>query len=207
MKTIGALLTAVLGTIAVPVFAVPPSDPVTVTNTPLSVTVTNPSSGNVTITNPATNPVQTAIVNAADIAKAQGIQHPFQANVICGNSSSNGLATFCDGSFAMPAKQRVVIEYVALECGIDTGEGLRRAFVNTVTTTLAEGGGGVGSAGQHSLNIVDHLGIANFVVIGQLVRFYADPGTTVAVEAQETGSHAGSFLCTLDLVGQAIDTP
>jgi hypothetical protein len=189
-----------------PIFAAPPSDPVTVTNTPLSVTVTNPSSGNVTITNPATNPVQTTIVNAADIAKAQGIQHPFQANVICGNSSSNGSATFCDGSFAMPAKQRVVIEYVALECGIDTGEGLRRALVNTVTTTLAEQGG-VGSAGQHSLNIVDHSGVAGFVAIGQLVRFYADPGTTVAVEAQETGSHVGTFECTFDFVGQAIDTP
>jgi hypothetical protein len=146
------------------------------------------------------------VTNPADIAKAEGIQHPFQANAICDNSTSNGFATFCNGSFAVPANQRLVIEYVSVECGISPGEGLRRVIVDTVTTTLAEQEG-IGSAGQHSLNIVDHVGVGNFVAIGQLVRFYADPGTTISVEAQETGKHAGLFLCTFDLIGQEIATP
>jgi hypothetical protein len=162
-----------------------------------------PSGLSVTVTN---TPLAATVANSTDIAKAQGIQHPFQALVDCSKTVSNGFATFCDGSFTAPANQRLVVEYAALECEIDTGEGLRRAFVDTVTTTLADQVE-VGGAGRHSLNISDHFGFGNFLALGQPVRFYADPGTTIAVEGQETGSHVGSFFCQFNLVGQAIDTP
>jgi hypothetical protein len=149
------------------------------------------------------------VVNPADIAKAEGIQHPFQGNISCGGSSSNGFVTLCDGSVTTPTNKRLVIEYVSLECGLDTGEALRRAIVHTETTILFEQGG-VGSSGDHSLNILDHFGggtTSSFVAMGQPVRFYADPGTTISVEAQETGSHVGTFVCTYEMTGQAIDTP
>jgi hypothetical protein len=146
------------------------------------------------------------VTNPADIAKAEGIQHSFQANLQCANSTSNGFATFCSGTATLPANQRVVIEWVSLECFIDSAELLRRAIVHTATTTLFEDGG-FGSSGDHTLNIIDHSGAGGDVSIGQPVRFYGDAGTQISVEAQETGSHAGSFFCTFGFTGQAIDTP
>ena len=145
------------------------------------------------------------VVNPADIAKAEGIQHPFQGNIICSDTSTNGAATFCDGATTTPPGKRLVIEYVAAECGLDAGEALRRVFVHTETQALFEGGG-VGSSGDHSLNVLDHFGVAQFVAMGQPVRFYADPNTQIKVSAQETGAH-NDFFCTFDFVGQAIDVP
>jgi hypothetical protein len=197
MRTLAATLLVSIAMMPVPASAA--DETVRVTNG-----VTNPVP--VIVTNPPSQGTNSFIVNPADIAKAEGIQHSFQANLQCGNSASNGFVTFCTGAATLPANQRVVIEYVSLECFVDSTELLRRAIVHTTTTTLFEQGG-VGSSGDHTLNIIDHSGAGGDVSIGQPVRFYGDAGTQISVEAQETGSHAGTFLCTASFAGQAIDTP
>ena len=46
------------------------------------------------------------VVNPADIAKAQGIQQPYQVAIFC---ASGGVG--CGGDLLLPSAQRLVIEY------------------------------------------------------------------------------------------------
>ena len=63
---------------------------------------------------PPTAPVAVTIINPASIAKAEGVQHPFQLAVSC---ESTGSAT-CESPFKLPANRRLVIEYVSSRCNV-----------------------------------------------------------------------------------------
>jgi len=159
--------------------------------------LTNPTP--VIIQNPTTNPAPATIVNPADIAKAEGIQHPYQVNVRCQWKGGNG----CDqiDPVKAPATQRLVIEYASGLCVMDVG--LQVAGVDIQTTA-----GGV--IATHQLTVVDPVGVTRggfpHVSFGQTVRLYVDPNTNVNIEV--LSSNVSTFAdCDIALSGQAIDVP
>ena len=122
--TVRSLLAAVLGVFAVPTSYADKPMPVTVTNTPLPVTlqgqttpipvsVTNPGGGaNVTVTNPVTNPVKTSID-----------QYPRMPVRI--NAAATSPYTVPDGS-------RLVVETIAVaaQCASTTPVAVGILFIN-----------------------------------------------------------------------------
>src|SRR5438045_979271 len=101
------------------------------------------------------------VVNPTDIAKASGIQHPYQDEP---GSCAFGGGDSCTKVFNPPANQRVVIEYVSGACAFDGGAPLVQVVVVTTVN-------GIGVA--HRLAITDHNGVAengvSDVPFGQMV--------------------------------------
>ena len=133
------------------------------------------------------------VVNPADIAKAEGIQHPFQAGeIVC--SFSGFFLDSCLGQMTTPPTQRLVIEFISVVCGLNSG--VRIAGVS-ITTKVGPGQG-----------VPHHLAIpappAN--AIGQQVRIYADPATTMSFNVETTADNPAAA-CIFSLSGQAIDVP
>ena len=146
------------------------------------------------------------VVNAADIAKAQGIQQPFQAGLNC--NAAGGFGIRCSGSISVPAGQRWVIEQVSANCRIDnTRQLVSQAYIST---TL----GGTGLI--HYLAIPDHVGavgdsgsVINVVQMSQRVRLYADAGSGLSIGVGTSGatSFTGYPNCEVTLSGQAVSVP
>ena len=136
------------------------------------------------------------VVNPADIAKAENIQHPFAQLSSCLNS---GLI-FCPLTFNVPASQRWAIESVSYQCSltgtnlvlmeIDTHRAdntILASYFPTLDHGFAVGGGILNAQGAQNL------------------RFYADPGTSVSVIFQMSSN--GDTGCQATITGQAIDVP
>jgi hypothetical protein len=127
------------------------------------------------------------VVNPADIAKAEGIQHTIQFLLTCGSGQS------CS-SFAVPSNRRLVIEHVSVNCSIDPG--VQLTYMGVATTV-----GGLSLI--HNFNIVDHVGAGGETNLAEMTRVYADPGTTVDSFVSATGRSS----CFLNLSGQSIEMP
>lgn len=134
------------------------------------------------------------VVNATDLAKATGVQRPFQKSLNCLGPAAN-----CSASFVVPANQRLVIEYVSARCVLDTGTKLWDLTIET----NADGTGPV----SHRLTFGDPSAIG--VSVGQPVRLYAAPGSTVQAVGIEWVMEGPTpkFSCQFSLSGQAIDVP
>lgn len=172
-----------------PSFDVIVDNPVTLNpNTPNPVTITNP---------PGAPPSTVNIGNPADIAKAQGIQHPTQLVGSCDFDGGN----ICNAQIDVPANQRLVIEYASTKCDLEPSNLL--VSVDVFTTAA-------GVFAQHQLT-TDHSGVLIPIIaerimsFGQKVRLYADPGSTILLQVLSTDvSHLD---CGFALAGQAIDVP
>lgn len=94
------------------------STPVTITNTPLPVTVGGGVNvtGSVTVGNTDANPVP--VYGEVEVADAKA---PFMQQIVCQN---NGNTNFCRAEFTVPAGRRLVIEFVGVECSNGFSSGL-----------------------------------------------------------------------------------
>jgi hypothetical protein len=94
---------------------------------------------------------------------------PFQAQVTC---SPDGYS--CNGSLALPSGRETVLEYVSVSCNT-----LPDPVELTLTTTVG------GQSIAHYVNIpaAAKNGGFRWRAGGQVVRIYADPGSTIAVGA------------------------
>jgi hypothetical protein len=135
------------------------------------------------------------INNPAAIAKAEGIQHPFQHSDVCTSTAAT-----CEQSFTLSANRRLVIEYVSVICSIPANVALQ---VAAVRTTLS------GTEVTHVLNHTDrppaattHAGIAAHVV-----KLYADAATTIRFIAAVDATNVAEWTCNLSLSGQTVDVP
>jgi hypothetical protein len=181
-----------------------PANPV-----PVSLQGTSTVSGNVAVTNTSSNPVPVTIpsnvsvivVNPADLAKAQGIQHPYQHREICEFTIGT---SECLRTFQTPANQRLVVEYISSNCGMDAGLQLQKL---EITTQL----GGPNITTPHYVTapdpVITPFGAAIYT-FGQTVRLYADQNSPIQVMGVTSGvvSSAGTS-CFVSFSGQAIDTP
>lgn len=147
--------------------------------------------------------VPVTIVNPADIAKAQGIHHPFQVGIAC--PAINHVA--CHGDLTV-GPQRMVVEYVSVSCTVENG----RQYVGSVQIITQVGG----SNQIHSLTVTDRVGtfspngsVFTEVDFGEPVTIYADAGSHVQVyaTANQITQFDGYPNCTLTFSGQAIDGP
>lgn len=140
------------------------------------------------------------VVNPADIAKSEGIQHPFHQSILC----DDGQDFECLGSMTL-SNQRAVIELVSGNCNINNGVSLVELALLTVVG---------GSGGNQDIPIVDRVGIdtssgKHFISFGGPVRIYADANTQIQAAAFGVGSdltHLG-FVCAVQISGQLIDVP
>lgn len=173
--------------------------PVPVTgNTTVSGTVSLASGATVLVGNTVGNPVRVRNVN-------DGIQ-PFQFHATC-TSPAGILGCSPFGPPVAPGK-RLVIEYVSLEACMAPGQ----ATVVHVQTTVS------GVLISHSLPLTPvapgpgTLFACNLpttsstTAMGQQVRLYADPGTTVGLDAFRT-SNAGIALFDISISGYLQDVP
>jgi hypothetical protein len=144
----------------------------------------------------ACSPLQVTVVNPADIAKAEGIQHPFQTNFSCVFS---GYPNFCGNSFQTPASQRLVIEFISGDCDLDYGIGIYSVTVDTEVGGKLYG---------HVLSVQAPVSYGNRPkTISQPVRLYADPNTRIQIFVSLTGNNPIGWTCSFGVSGQAVDVP
>jgi hypothetical protein len=147
---------------------------------------------------PASVPV--TITNASAIAKAEGIQHPFQATLEC--TAQAGLQTCDSALLQLPMNRRLAIEYVSSVCTLVATAQLSAVRVKTTVGTIEV---------AHALNHVDHpaplggTGPQHLAIAAQTVKIYADAGSGVGLSAENVSG--GEWKCALTLSGQLIDVP
>ena len=161
------------------------------------------AAGPVAVTTPIPVPASTpvTITNAAAIAKAEGIQHPFQAGLDC--TAQAGVLSCDSAPLQLPPTRRLAIEYVSAVCTLAATAQLSSVGVKT----------GLGSETPvtHALNHVDHqaplggAGPQHVAIAAHTVKIYADAGSTVGFSA--TNVSGGEWKCAFSLSGQLIDVP
>lgn len=129
------------------------------------------------------------VVNPADIAKAEGIQHPFQAGDI--ECIVSGFE--CGGSLTAPPTQRLVIEFVSASCGLNPGI----VIIGAALQTFVAGGS------AHHFFAAPPPSSKN---LSQQVRLYADPGSDLVFSLELSGANPGGN-CIFSVSGQAIAVP
>jgi hypothetical protein len=139
-----------------------------------------------------------SINNSSDIAKAQGIQHQFQTNIVC--STSNNFN--CVANYIIPANQRLVLEYVEADCTLWNNQLPGMFTIQTDFPSLS-----------HILNIdpnqVRFIFGNQHYAQSQPVKFYADAGTVprIIFTASNISTQPGFPNCRFNLSGQLIDVP
>jgi hypothetical protein len=136
------------------------------------------------------------VVNATELAKAMGVQHPFQKSMTCEPYRSDDI---CMWSHDVSPNQRLVIEYVSMQCSLPSSGrlGLLRLYTSVNGTDIV----------GHYLN--SGAAAAPFggsVEFGHLVKLYAAPGSRIQFDG-DIRSGDSSTRCTVTLSGQAIDVP
>lgn len=177
----------------------PENQPVTVTNTPLPITVATPlpvtgnvgisGTANVNITNttlPVTvqNPTTGVTVNNGPTAPVpvenmdNPAYQPFQREIDWTNDPTQMGGS---GSFIVPEGKRLVIEQISAQIGLAAGQAWAFSVSTTVNNTTASHRfivtqSPITSGGDYQI----------VYYVDRLVRIYADPGTTVTVDVQNT---------------------
>jgi hypothetical protein len=129
------------------------------------------------------------VTNPADIAKAEGVQHPYQASTLC-----TFVGNICLINVTTPSNQRLVIEYASGNCGLNAG-----VFVQTLLIEEA------GLAPQFLSPPYPIVG-ASFTSFGQSTRIYIDGNVQLTFEAVSTSANDGRA-CRFSVSGQSIDVP
>jgi hypothetical protein len=135
------------------------------------------------------------VVNPGDIAKAEGIQQPYQANVSCTFGQAFPFNNSCDTNFGTPSSQRLVIEFVSGQCPLEANNIVTEAAILTTV-----GGGGTI---RHYLSVQQPSSQPS--TISQPVRIYADPSSTIFFEVITLNPN--KFGCQFSVSGQAITVP
>jgi hypothetical protein len=121
----------------------------------------------------------------------QPFQHPFGLDWPDGE----GLVF---SNFAVPAGKRLVIEYASLFAYLPDAQTM---FVRIFTSA-----GGAGVVHNLAVQRQEDYGVLKQFGAAHLVKLYADPGTTVQVQAGRLGS-TGTANCTVTLSGHFEDVP
>jgi hypothetical protein len=143
------------------------------------------------------------VVNPADIAKAEGIQHPYQAQEGCFFPAA--FPQECGAIIHNPASQRLVIEFVSGLCGIPSGNNnnVTEAVIKTII-----GGDLVPHFLPAQPPVLRSDGIQQIITVSQQVRLYADPGEDILLQAFTVNpSDIGGSGCRFSLSGQAVTVP
>jgi hypothetical protein len=122
-------------------------------------------------------------------------RQPFQAAVDismpAGFGGQNGFVT-------VPAKKRLVIEYVSGEAFMPTGQ---KCLFSVITTI---GGAAIGTRHYLDTDAMGTFGAPDYFRAGQVVRLYADQKTTVMLRA-DRDSDLGNALARMSLSGYLVD--
>jgi hypothetical protein len=122
-------------------------------------------------------------------------RQPFQAAVQidmpAGTGGQNGFVT-------VPTGKRLVMEYASGEAFMPTGQ---KCLFSVITTI---GGASTGTRHYLESNAVGKFGAPDYFQAGQVVRLYADPGTTVMLRADRDIA-AGDATARLSISGYLVD--
>jgi hypothetical protein len=188
MKTIPAALAAILGIVAIPGFAAAPTTNVNVTNTPLPVSVTNPTT---TVQVGNTSPLAVSVANPLDLVKADANAH-FQRGSFTG-APNTPFDNFCIASTTVPTGQRLLVHYIGFR--------LRSAAVMTGGEIDVTSSGGL--VFQTFFTVPAASG---FLTGGQVVDFAADGGDTVSLGVSLNGLDP-SVACDFAISGTLVSNP
>ena len=142
---------------------------------PLPVTVVNPTPLSVTVANPG------------DIAKAEGIQRPYQAWGDCNYGKPTPGA--CNFTVTTPPAQRIVIEFASALCVM----GADQVIDMSISTTVADQ-----TAVHHMEGSPGPNGFT------RVVKLYADPSTTILFNSVSRNTSNKTSFCSFSLSGQAV---
>jgi hypothetical protein len=176
----------------------PASSPIPVTGT-VGVTGQVTVSGDVAITNTPSVTVMNQL-NPGEIAKALGVQTPFQKQVLINFPPAGRIES---ALLDVPSKQRYVIESVTAKCTSHNGQLLE--YIGVVTTVGSDNVEHfIASSAQQVFDTSDNL---LYTTINQPTRIYADPATQIIIEAAFNGISglATHTSCTVTISGQAIN--
>ena len=181
---------------------------VNVLNTPLAVTGSVTASGSVNLAPGATVKIDTSLAPVRVKSVNDGIQ-PIQIEASC-LTQTVGCGT---GSvYTVPINKRLVVEYVSMHvCGLPglTAEGsmltsnvgtsgfVTHAF-NVTPPTFAPGSTAIGCNSATPSSTTS---------IGQLVRIYAETGSTVTMEGLRANGIAGTATFRFSISGYLVDVP
>ena len=146
--------------------------------------------------------VPAAVANAGPATESQREPQPFQMSIVC--PRVGGAA--CNGSAQAPAHHRLVIEFVSVLCTVDANG---QTLTDVGLSTQLDGVHAI-----HVLNLVDHAGSRapgsnfNHVDVAQVVRIYADAGSTIGVFANSNGILSASSVpsCGFVISGHTLES-
>ena len=138
-------------------------------------------------------------------ALVRDVDNPGRATIVpvgCQAISTSGFrgAFECTPAYTVPSGQRLVIEQVEAICETPATNNVSSGFI-----TISEQGIIAGKPVIFSPQGVDAFGVSIFAA-NQVVRYYADPGTTIRFDAVETDG-TGSTLCSWSANGYLISYP
>jgi hypothetical protein len=146
----------------------------------------------------STLPVAAALLVLAAASPAGAVNTdlavPFQFRIDCNQHINVNL---CSGQTVSPKARLLIVQYVSVYCSL-SGTSTRVSNL-----TLGTRAGGVDAS--HQLNIPDLVvdGANRNQIGGQVVGFYADPGTTISVVTRFANSTANQN-CSYTLAGQSL---
>jgi hypothetical protein len=121
-------------------------------------------------------------------------RQPFQAEAGCSVAGN-----FCNATITVPAGKQLIIEYASMSAAIPTGE---VAFAKVITFV----GGRRATHSLSSSSPATAAFIGQLAQVGQLVRLYADPGSTVTFVA-ERGGPSVLVAFSFSIAGYLVDLP
>jgi hypothetical protein len=128
--------------------------------------------------------------NVAQGASSTGASQPFQGTTNC---TVTFAGKSCEGSYSVPAGVRLDIDYLSFYCPTT-----HKPQMSTLLLTTK----GAGVEASFAVTLPEYAG--EYVAqVGQTVRFYADPGTTITFVA---GLASGTFnyACVVSFAGRQV---
>src|SRR5262249_46384258 len=140
------------------------------------------------------------IANPTPLAKAEGIQNPFQSSLDCTLSSAT---ITCQLSNPPPANRRVILEYVSAACTLAGPIVLLSGTINTAAEST--------EVVKHALLFTDRPlndGSGRHVTgAAQVVKIYADKGSPITFTGELNTTTAENPPSGVKVSGQCVDVP
>jgi hypothetical protein len=150
--------------------------------------------------------IDSTVANPVRVRNVNDAIQPVQAFAQCATTSIGCVPTF----YTVPLGKRLVIEYASMSvCGLPgvaaqltISTMISGAFVQHVLNTAPP----ASSPGSSAIGCNSGLASSN-TSIGQVVRLYADPGTSVLVEGDRADGVAGNASFSFSMSGYLVDVP
>ena len=184
----------------------PPTRDVNVANTPLPVTGSLAVQGAVTLAPGTSVNVNSSVQNPVRVRSVNDAIQPVQVSTTCSTSALGCLPNI----YTVPVNKRLVIEYASMNVCVLPGQSAQFSISTSVGGTSAthylNTAPPAASPGSSAIGC-NSAAASSTTAVGQQIRLYADPGTTVTVEGARANGVNGNQAFSFSISGYLVDVP